>query len=184
MNTRKRKYELRKRAESQDATRQRIVEAAVSLHEQLGPAHTSVSGIAERAGISRPTVYLHFPDDRSLLTACTGHYLAQHQPPDPTGWHHVIDPEERMRLGLLETYRWYRETEAMMVVTFRDLPAVPVLGEILAPMFSGFAEAHSVLADGWPAPTADLLHAAIGHALAFSTWRSLAGEWGLRDEAV
>jgi AcrR family transcriptional regulator len=184
MNTSRRTYHLKKRAERQDETRQRIVEATVFLHEQLGPAQTSISAIAERAGVGRPTVYRHFPDERSLFTACTSHYLARHQPPDPTGWRQIVDPEERMRFGLLETYRWYRDTEQMMAVAFRDLPAIPVLAEVLEPLFTGFSEARAVLAEGWPTPTPDVARAAIGHALAFPTWRSLARDYGLRDEAV
>lgn len=184
VNGNRRKYELRRRAESQAATRQRIVHAAVALHEKYGPAHTSVSSIAELAGVGRPTVYRHFPDERSLFTACTGHYLLQHPPPDPAVWHAVDDPEERLRLGLLHTYRWYRDTEQMMIVGFRDLPALPVLGEVLAPLFTSFAKAHAVLVEAWPAPASPVLQAAVGHALAFSVWHSLARDFGLSDETA
>jgi AcrR family transcriptional regulator len=184
MNASKRTYQLKKRAERQDETRQRIIEAAVELHEQLGPAQTSISGIAERAGVGRPTVYRHFPDERSLYTACTSHYLARHQPPDPSAWRQIGDPEARLRFGLLETYRWYRDTERMMVVTYRDLPETPVLAEVLEPQFTRDAEAQSVLAEAWVSPAPELLRAAIGHALAFSTWRSLAREYELNDETV
>src|SRR5690349_11417186 len=99
MKPMKRKYELKKRADRQDDTRQRIVEAAVALHEQLGPAQTSISAIAERAGVGRPTVYRHFPDERSLFTACTSHYMAQHHLPDTSLWLHIEDPEERLRFA-------------------------------------------------------------------------------------
>jgi AcrR family transcriptional regulator len=184
MKSMTRKYELKKRADRQDETRQRIVEAAVELHEQLGPAHTPISAIAERAGVGRPTVYRHFPDERSLFNACTSHYMAQHQLPDATAWLQIADPEERLRFGLLETYRWYRDTEPMMVVAFRDLPGMPVLAEVMEPTFTRFAAAHAVLAEGWSTAASPVLHAAIGHALAFSTWRSLAREFGLPDETV
>ena len=184
MNTGRRTYQLGKRAQRQGETRQRIVEAAVALHEQLGPARTSISDLAERAGVARPTVYRHFPDERSLYAACTRHYLAQHRPPDFANWRRVVDPEERTRFGLLETYRWYRHTEQMMVVTFRDLPGIPALAEVLEPLFTGFAEARAVLAEGWPTPTPVLLRAAIGLALAFSTWRLLARDYGLPDETA
>jgi AcrR family transcriptional regulator len=179
-----RKYELKKRAERQDETRQRIVEATVALHEELGPAQTSISAIAERAGVGRPTVYRHFPDERSLFTACTTHYNALHQPPDPTGWRRIADPEERMRSGLLEVYRWYRDTERMMTVAARDLAQLPVLAEVLEPQRAWLSEAHAILTDGWPAPFADTLRAVVGHALAFATWRSLARDFGLPDETV
>ena len=180
----RRKYELKKRADRQDETRIRIVEAAVALHEQLGPAHTPISAIAERAGVGRPTVYRHFPDERSLFTACTGHYMAQHQLPDPTAWLQIADPEERLRFGLQEIYRWYRDTEPMMVVAFRDLPETPALAEVMQPIFARFAATHAILAEGWPTSDSPVLHAAIGHALAFSTWRSLARDFGIDDETV
>jgi AcrR family transcriptional regulator len=179
-----RKYELKKRAERQDETRHRIVEAAVALHEQLGPAQTSISAIAELAGVGRPTVYRHFPDERALFNACTSHYMAQHQLPDATAWRQIMDPEERLRFGLLETYRWYRDTEQMMAVAFRDLPESQVLAEVMEPIFTRFAETTAILAEGWPTPASPLLLAAIGHALAFSTWRSLARDFDLPDETV
>jgi len=184
MKSSTRKYELKKRAERQDETRLRIVEAAVALHEQFGPAQTSISAIAERARVGRPTVYRHFPDERSLFTACTSHYMAEHQLPDATTWRQFPDPEERLRFGLQEIYQWYRETEPMMVVAFRDLPEIPVLADVMAPTFSKFFAAGAVLSEAWPAPISDEMRAAIGHALAFSTWRSLALDFGLSDETV
>ena len=184
MKTKRRPYHLKKRAERQDEVRQRIVDATVALHEQRGLVHTSISAIAERAGVGRPTVYRHFPDERSLFTACTSHYFARHQPPDSSTWRTIADPAARLRCGLRETYRWYRETEQMTAVMYRDLPEVPVLAEVLEPLFAGLAENHAVLAAGWPTPTSDVLRAAIGHALAFSTWRSLARDYGLSDETV
>jgi AcrR family transcriptional regulator len=184
VKTRTRKYELKKRAQRQDETRQRIVEAAVALHEQLGPSQTSISAIAERAGVGRPTVYRHFPDERSLYTACTSHYLAQHQPPDSVSWRDIADPAKRLRFGLLETYRWYRETEQMTTVMYRDLPEEPELAAVLEPLFAELADAHAVLVEGWATPAPALLRAAVGHALAFSTWRSLAGNYRLSDEIV
>ena len=78
-----RTYRLKRRAERQNETRERIVEAAVDLHTTLGPARTSILAIAERAGVERPTVYRHFPTTESLLTACTAHHWAQQPAPDP-----------------------------------------------------------------------------------------------------
>ena len=184
MKAERRKYELKKRADRQDETRQRIIEAAVALHEQLGPAQTSISAIAERAEVGRPTVYRHFPDERSLFTACSSHYLRNHVFPDSMVWRQIDDPEERLRFGLLEIYRWYRDTEQMMHVVYRDLSEIPVLKEVMEPVFDQLSKAVSVLSAGWTMSEPDLLQAAIGHALAFSTWRSLARVHGLRDETI
>jgi AcrR family transcriptional regulator len=178
-----RKYELKRRAERQEATRQRIVEAAVELHQTVGGAQATISAIAARAGVERLTVYRHFPDERALVTACTGHYLAQHPLPDPTPWQQVDEPEDRFRTGLAEVYAYHRRTEQMFTHAAHDMEDVPVLRELLAPMFAHWRRMRDILARGWgddPQPHAQVL-AAIGHALDFRTWRSLVREQGLDD---
>ena len=100
-----RKYELKQRAESLTATRGRIVEATVELHDSLGPACTTISAIAERAGVQRLTVYRHFPDERSLFGACSGHWAAQNPVPDPAAWAAIDDPEERLLVALERSMR-------------------------------------------------------------------------------
>ena len=179
-----RKYELRRRAERQEETRRRIVEAAVALHEALGPARTTISDIAARAGVERATVYRHFPDERALLAACTGHYAALNPPPDPAPWAEIANPETRLRTGLAEVYGYHRRTERMSDRAARDLPDAPVLCDVLAPEFAYWAGVRGALAAGWPAPEERrvLVVAAVGHAVAFPTWRSLVREQGL-DEA-
>lgn len=184
MNTATRKYEQRKRAESSEATRLRIVEAAVALHEALGPAQTSISAIAELADVGRPTVYRHFPDERALFAACSGHYLALHPPPEPAAWRAVADPVERLQQGLHETYQWYRETEPMLTSLMRDLPVHHILAETMQPEFARRARAQAILQECWSGPHGALLSAALGHALAFPTWRSLVCERGLDDCSV
>ena len=179
-----RKYELRRRAERQAETRRRIVEAAVALHETLGPGRTTISDIAARAGVERATVYRHFPDERALFTVCTGHYAALHPRPDPAPWADIADPATRLRTGLAEVYAYHRRTERMSDRAARDLPDAPVLREALAPEFAYWARVRDALAAGWPVPEERraLVVAAVGHAVAFPTWRSLVREQGL-DEA-
>ena len=178
-----RKYELRRRAERQAETRRRIVEATVALHEALGVPRTTVSDVAARAGVERATVYRHFPDERALVAACTGHYAAQHPPPDPAAWGAIADPEARLRAGLAEVYAYHRRTERMVGRAERDLPDAPVLREVLAPTFAHWARLRDVLVTGWPVPEERraLVAAAVGHAVAFATWRSLVREQGLDD---
>ncbi len=179
-----RKYELRRRAERQEETRRRIVEATVALHEALGVPRTTVSDIAARAGVERATVYRHFPDERALLTACTGHYAAQHPRPEPAAWSEIADPEARLRTGLTEVYAYHRRTERMTDRAIRDLADAPLLRDVLAPEFAYWASVRDALAAGWPVPAERraLVVAGIGHAVAFATWRSLVREQGL-DEA-
>src|SRR5438309_7399128 len=108
-----RKYELKQRAQSQAETRQRIVEATVALHDSLGPSRTTISAIAERAGVQRLTVYRHFPDERTLFQACSSHWTSRNPKPDLATWAALDDPEERLRTALAEIYAFYRATEGM-----------------------------------------------------------------------
>src|SRR5690348_271597 len=102
-----RRYRKRRRAEHEQRTRQAITEAAVKLHGTVGPARTTVSAIAEEAGVQRATVYRHFPNDQALFAACSGHYMAMHPPPDPARWADIADPADRLREALTAVYRWW-----------------------------------------------------------------------------
>jgi AcrR family transcriptional regulator len=124
-----RKYELKRRAERQDETRQRIVDAAVHLHTTIGPARTSVSAVAERAGVERHTVYRHFPDERSLFLACSSQHAERRPMPDAEAWTAITDPEIRLRRGLSELYAYYAEHGAELVPILRDLDVHPLTRE-------------------------------------------------------
>jgi AcrR family transcriptional regulator len=178
-----RRYELKERAESLNATRQRIVEATVELHESLGPARTTISAIAERAGVQRLTVYRHFPDDRTLFRACSGHWTTRNPKPDPASWAAVEDPEERLRIALTAIYAFYRATEGMTGNILRDLPDSPVLQEVAAPFIEYWQTVREVLDRGWKTRgrKRTRLRAVIGHAVEFETWRSLTRRQGLDD---
>jgi AcrR family transcriptional regulator len=181
MSDQKRPYRMKRRAELEEQTRRRITESAVALHEQVGPAQTSISAIAERAGVRRSTVYRHFPDEEALFDACSSHWRAANPPPDPRSWSSIDDPADRTRTALRELYAFYDGTEAMYVSLLRDEPLVPAVERRLRD-FHGFL--HSI-GDDLTAGREQPVRAAIGHALAFPTWRSLTSEQGLsRDEAV
>jgi AcrR family transcriptional regulator len=170
-----RRYELKQRAESQAGTRTRIVEATVGLHEEVGPAHTTVTAIAERAGVQRLTVYRHFPDERTLYAACSTHWSLQHPAPDPTAWAAIADVEERLRTALREIYAFYASTEGMMEHLLRDIPELPALAEVASPFMGYWERVVDTLTRGWNVRGAARrrLRAALGHAVAFETWRSL-----------
>lgn len=178
-----RKYELKRRAERQEETRQRIVEAAVHLHETVGGPGATISAIAEQAGVERLTVYRHFPDERSLLTACTSHYLSQNPPPNPGRWQSITDPDLCLRTALTEIYAYHRQTEAMMNNAQRNMTFMPVLQELLTPLFEYWKSIRDLLADRYQenAETRTQIRAAIGHAIDFVTWRSLVRQQGLED---
>ncbi len=182
-----RSYKQSRRAERQDETRLRIIEATIALHQAVGGLNTTISAIAECAGVERATVYRHFPDERALLQACTGHFLAQNQPPNPSGWLQIDDAVERLQMGLTEIYDYHRRTEIMMARAASDVLLMPILREVLAPMFDYWRQVRDILAVAWKADGEDqrLLVAAIGHAISFQSWQSLAREQGLDDvEAV
>ena len=176
--TGKRKYELKARAESQAQTRLRITEAAMELHGSLGPARTTISAVAERAGVQRPTVYRHFPDEEALFMACSAHWIQLNAPPDIEAWAAERDPRLRLERALDDLYGYYERTEQMLVNLFRDRDQVPVLEGLLA-AFDGFmAAAVEVLLRGRRS-RGRRVRAAIGHAIEFETWRSLTRRQGL-----
>ena len=179
-----RKYEMKRRARRQEETRQRITEATVELHQALGPANTTISAIAERAGVQRLTVYRHFPDERALLAACSSHYEAANPVPDTDPWTQIPDPEDRLRRALAETYAYHRRTEPMMTKVLRDARVHAPTSEVTAPYLQHWDRARYTLATGWGAEDQRLkmLLAALGHALDFWTWRCLVHEQGLTDE--
>src|SRR5215210_5876346 len=132
MSNERRKYTKRRRAQSEQETRQRITEAAVALHGTVGPARTTISAVAERAGVQRATVYRHFPDDESLFAACSGHFRAMNPSPDPVALREVSDPAARLRRALTDTYAYYGRTEAMAENVFRDAPLVEAMAKPVA----------------------------------------------------
>ena len=170
-----RKYELKQRAESLSETRARIVSATVELHDSVGPAQTTISAIAERAGVQRLTVYRHFPDERSLFEACSSHWAAENPAPDPATWMAVDDPDERLRIALGEIYAFFARTQGMTGNLLRDLPESPLLQEVAEPYLAYWQGVRDLLASGWKPRGGKrrLLHAAVGHAIEFDTWRSL-----------
>jgi AcrR family transcriptional regulator len=178
---------MRKRAEQVDHTRQRIVEAAVHLHGTVGPAATTIAGIAEQAGVTRLTVYRHFPDEVALYLACSSHWMAQQVPPDPDAWTLTADPAQRLRAGLADLYRYYRQGQAMLTRTYRDKAAVP---ESLQRAVEGIDRHYrDVLLEPFAGTCTRAqrrrLRAVLGHAVSFWTWRSLCLQGGLSDrEAV
>jgi AcrR family transcriptional regulator len=176
-----RKYQQKRRAEQQEQTRQQIIAAALELIEQVGPIRTTISAIAERAGVERVTVYRHFPDEQALFIGCMRHYIATHPLPDPTRWEQISEPETRLRIGLTEIYTYHGQTEQMAEQTIRDLPVLPALQEALQPYSQYWTRIRDVLGANWNTEGGQLplLSAAIGHAIAFQTWHSLVQEQGL-----
>jgi AcrR family transcriptional regulator len=183
MTTETRKYEKKRRAELEAETRRRITETAVELHGTVGPARTSISAIAEKAGVRRSTVYRHFPDEAALFDACSSHWTAANPLPDIDAWGAIDDPDKRLLAALPELYAFYRRTERMMENLHRDEETVPLVKEHFAGFRGYLAAARDILLRGRPERGShrDETRAAIGHALAFPTWRSLTREQGLDD---
>jgi AcrR family transcriptional regulator len=179
--TAKRKYELKKRAEDMADTRQRITVAAMELHGTVGPARTTISAIAERAGVQRHTVYRHFPDENAIFAACSAHFAGLHPLPDTEAWGAQPDPAVRLETALQELYAHYEETAQMMANILRDVELVPSVPPTVVPFELYLEEAVGVLASGWGARGArrTLLLAAIRHALDFRTWESLVQRGGI-----
>ena len=181
-----RTYQQKRRAEQQAETRQRIVEAMVGLHREVGPARTTISAIAERAGVERLTVYRHFPDETAMFQACTAHYATEVPGPDPAAWADIEQSAERLRAALLAFYDYYGRAEEMLVHAVRDAPQLPALAAALTPWEEFVGRVREELLEGWGAagPARARLTAAIAHAFKFETWRSLARAEKLGDAEV
>ena len=163
-----------------DRTRERITRAAIELHGSVGPAATTMSAVAERAGVTRATLYRHFANEAALFTACSADWLAQNPRPDVARWAAISDPVLRLGTALEELYAYNRSTEQMRANLLRDIAALPAAIRSGTTAFPSAAVV--VLEPGWPElRDAHLRRAAIGHAVAFETWRSLAGQ-GLTDK--
>jgi len=181
-STPQRAYRMGRRREGLDAMRQRIAEAAFELHATVGPAQTSISAVAERAGVQRHTVYNHFPDLGALFRACTEHGMRVTRVPEAAPWLAIDDPVLRLRHALGELYAYYRANSRLLGNVVRDMALLGEIGGSEA-FVERMTELFGALAAGWPddAATTRLRMAAIGHAMSFETWRSLTGN-GLSDE--
>ncbi len=184
--TPKRRYEKRARAVHEQATRMRIIDAAIELHGSVGPARASISAIADRAGVRRATVYRHFPDERSLFLGCSGTFAERNPAPDPATWASTPDPAARLEKALDAMYAWYERVEPMLSAVIRDIDAVPTIKEIQAGRLAYLAGIEDGLAAGWGVRgnAAKRLRATIGLALDFLAWRTLHERGLSRADAV
>jgi AcrR family transcriptional regulator len=175
-----RRYEMSKRTEQIGGTRQRIVDAAVALHGSVGPARTNIAGIADKAGVTRLTVYRHFADDEALFSACSAHWLSQQQLPDPAQWSRESHPLDRLRVGLSDLYRFYRDGNAMLTRIYADVAELPESRrKVLESRNDHFRD---VLLEPFPeADTNHRLRATVSHGASFWTWRSLCHDNGLSN---
>jgi AcrR family transcriptional regulator len=176
-----RQYRMTRRADAQQATRRRITESAVALHGTLGPSRTSMSAVAQHAGVRRSTLYRHFPDEAALFEACSAHWAASNPPPDLGAWAALAAPEERLARALRELYDYYGRAAPMLENLLRDEQTVPVVRERFAAFHAYTAAMRDVLMQDrrLRGPARRRVQAALGHAVAFSTWRSLVREQGL-----
>lgn len=178
----KRSYRKTKRAQDEELTRARIVDAAEALHGTLGPARTSISAVAEHAGVTRATVYRHFADEETLFLACSTQWLSRMPLPDCDRWTEHGDPMVRLRVALADLFRYYRAGEPMISKVLRDADAVPPV------VRRRRQEQERVWLDTLLAPLPErrrrTLRAAVAHATAFCTWHSLCQVQGLSDRSA
>jgi AcrR family transcriptional regulator len=183
----RRRYRQLRRAELEAQTRLRITEAAMKLHGTIGPLRTTVTAVAQEAGVQRGTVYRHFPDEDALFGACSMHWLSLNPPPSPDAWVEIEDPSERLRRALAELYHWYGRNQMMLDNVFRDAPLVSAI----RPPVEGFQRLLSAMQAtlmrgrrqrGRPRAR---VGGAVGLAIGFGAWSSLVRENGLdTTEAV
>jgi len=182
----RRKYELKKRAEEMAETHRRITEAAIELHGTVGPSRTTLSAVARQAGVERRTLYRHFPTEADLFAACSAHYFTANPWPDLDSWRAIRDPRSRLEQALGELYAYYERNEPMFSNVLRDAAVLDFARDAVVPLQTYLDEAAAILVVGRPARgrRRQLLAGALRHALAFSTWHSLAAAGVTRDDAV
>jgi len=187
MQGERRGYRKRRRADLEAETRLRITVSALELHGTVGPAQTSISAVARRAGVRRSTVYRHFPDETALFRACSAHWAVQNPLPDLEAWAAIVPPNDRLGVALIDLYGFFQRTEQMLDNLFRDETTVPAVRQQFGRFRGYLQQARDVLMAG-RAIRGDArrrTQGAIGHAVAFSTWKSLVRDQMLSDgEAV
>lgn len=183
-STKQRAYRKVKRAEDEQRTRARIVDAAEALHAEVGPAHATIAAIAERAGVTRATVYRHFPDDESLFLACSGQWLSRQRLPDPDAWGAPgeDDPSAVLHSGLTDIYRYFRDGESMLTSVLRDAAVVPA--RVTGARLAQEREWRERLTQGLPNRRRKTIQAAVAHATSFGTWQSLCVDQGLSNASA
>lgn len=175
-------YQMRKRREDVEETRQRIVDAAVELHGSVGPAQTTLSAIAERAGVQRSTLYRHFADEVAVFGACSSQWFDDHPWPSSSAWELVANPVERLSTALRELYRYYDVNRAMLGNVIRDMATMPPFVQEL--LRSQVSATHEVLMEPWPAGAErERVAMAVWLAIDFRAWQVL-DEAGLEAEAA
>jgi AcrR family transcriptional regulator len=176
-----RTYTLKRRAERQAGTRQRIVDAAVELHGSVGPANTTLTMVAERAGVQRHTLYAHFPDEWSLYLACSALTLDRDPLPDAEAWRTIADGSERLRTGLDAVYGWYERNAALAACVLRDAESHALTRKIvelrMEPQMQSWRD---VLGRSRNAKQ----RAMLGLALSFFTWRAMVRDGALTPRAA
>lgn len=180
-----RPYRQKRRKESTEETRRRIVDATIALHATIGPARTTIQAIARRAGVQRLTVYRHLPDETALFRACSGRYLEQNPFPDSSAWQHLADAGDRTRTALSALYAFYRRTQGVWRNAYRDAHDMPALQAVLAEVQQGLDGLRDDLLKAWrPARAARAeMQAVLGHAVHFSCWDALQAG-GLSDSEI
>ncbi len=153
----------------------------MALHGTIGPAQTTYSMVAERAGVQRHTLYAHFPDERSLLVACSGLSDERDPPPNAALWRDIADRRERLAAGLSAVYDWFERNSSLLACVIRDAehhaPTQEAAGLHFAPAMAAWLE---VLGAGLSPMQRAMLHLAVS----FFTWRSLTHEGSLSQGAA
>jgi len=180
----RRPYRMQRRAEQVDETKRRITEAAMKLHTSIGPSEASLNAIAEAAGVTRVTLYRHFNSAETLFAACMGHWRSLHPPPDPAAWREVPRLDRRVRRAVREMYAWYAANGSDLYPIYRDAAFTPPSNQAARRATLERIADALLFDDRRRGAAAHRRRAAILHAFAFWTWRSLTVDSGLSQGAA
>lgn len=124
-------------------TSERILQATVEAAAVHGMTRLSVLDVAKRAGLSRPTLYKHFPSKEVLVAAAVQREAATMAEAVRTVVDGVDDPEAALEAGILVALHLVRDhplldrivrTEPEILVPLLTTDASPVMGALRDPV--------------------------------------------------
>ena len=132
---------MKGRAAARDETRERIVRATMTLHDEQGVATTSFADVAERAGVGPATVLRHFPTIGALVMACGAHVAEEMRPPSSADAARLFEglKTRRDRLERLanELDAFYSRGSFRLLKAANDRERVPELDQFLTIVEAG-----------------------------------------------
>lgn len=131
------------------AVREQVVTSAVALLRERGAAALTMSALATHAGVSRATLYNHFPDLEHVLLAWVGDELAAFRTELDARLRGIEDPLDALGVYLLVQAEYFTSAEQRFSMSGLTAgPLGPHLGAALGELFTWLhGRVRAMLAD-------------------------------------